>query len=160
MGTIDWRCRRFDELSREELYELLRLRAEVFVVEQNCPYQDLDGHDQAGQHVLGYRDDKLVAYTRLLPPGIKYDACSIGRVVTSPEVRRDGFGRELMKVSISYCSSHWPGEPITISAQQYLENFYQQFGFVTESEPYQEDGIPHIRMCLKVAAVGFRELGS
>ncbi len=156
MNSLKWRCLSFDQLSLDELYQLLRLRAEVFVVEQDCPYQDLDNNDQSGLHVLGFRADELVAYTRLLPPGTRYATCSIGRVVTSQNVRRDGYGKELMSVSIEYCHNHWPGESITISAQQYLENFYTQLGFQTESEPYQEDGIPHIQMRFKATTQGVR----
>ncbi len=148
MSTLQWRCLNFSQLTLDQLYALLRLRAEVFVVEQDCPYQDLDGNDQLGLHVLGLKGDILVAYTRLLPPGLKYDGCSIGRVVTSPQLRRDGLGKQLMQFSIDSCQQHWPEQEITISAQQYLENFYQGFGFLTESDPYQEDGIPHIRMRL------------
>lgn len=154
MAQLQWRCLTFDQLTLNELYQLLRLRAEVFVVEQGCPYQDLDNNDQSGLHVLGLRDDKLVAYARLLPPGIKYDGCSIGRVVSSQEVRRDGYGKELMQVSIDCCKQHWPAVSITISAQQYLENFYYQFGFQSESEPYLEDDILHVRMSLKATVKG------
>lgn len=148
MSQLHWECRRFSELSLEQLYALLQLRAEVFVLEQQCPYQDPDGNDQEALHVLGAADGKLLAYTRLLPPGIRYESCSIGRVVTSPEIRGDGTGRQLMEKSIQYCHENWGESDITISAQQYLEKFYNGLGFETESEPYQEDGIPHVQMRL------------
>lgn len=149
MGSMQWNCRSFEELSVEMLYALLRLRAEVFVVEQECPYLDLDDNDQAALHVLGYLDEKLVAYTRLLPPGIRYESCSIGRVVTSKLIRQQGLGRVLMQKSVAFCKEKWPDHDITISAQQYLENFYTGLGFKTESRPYLEDNIPHVRMRLQ-----------
>lgn len=148
MPHLNWECRKFSELSLEQLYALLQLRAEVFVLEQKCPYQDPDGNDQVALHVLGYRGEKLLAYTRLLPPGTRYDSCSIGRVVTSPAIRGDGIGQQLMDKSIDYCRQNWGDSAITISAQQYLEKFYNRLGFETESEPYQEDGIPHVQMQL------------
>ena len=110
--------------------------------------QDLDDSDQAALHVLGYLDDKLVAYARLLPPGVRYESCSIGRVVTSTDVRKHGHGRELMRNALAGCRERWPQHDITISAQHYLENFYTGLGFKTESEPYLEDNIPHVRMRL------------
>lgn len=150
---INWTCRRFDELRTDELYQILQLRAEVFVVEQDCVYQDVDGFDQLALHVMGRlpRDDEasLVSYTRLLPPGVKYEeAASIGRVVTRETARGAGSGKALMQYSISICQENWPGTAIVISAQQYLEKFYVALGFVTETEAYAEDGIPHIRMRL------------
>jgi ElaA protein len=148
MSQLHWECRQFSELSLDQLYALLQLRAEVFVLEQQCPYQDPDGNDQEALHVLGLADGQLLAYTRLLPPGIRYDSCSIGRVVTSKAIRGDGTGQQLMEKSIEYCYKNWGQTPITISAQQYLEKFYNGLGFETESEPYQEDGIPHIQMRL------------
>ncbi len=152
-GEIVWTCRRFDELSTEELYRILQLRAEIFVVEQDCVYQDVDGLDQKGLHVmgevLGDEEPQLVCYSRLFPPGIKYKTASIGRVVTKESARGGGNGRALMENSMRFCREHWPDKAITISAQQYLEKFYNGLGFATESEPYAEDGIPHIRMQLR-----------
>ena len=151
-SEITWACRSFDELSNSELYGILQLRAEVFVVEQDCVYQDVDGFDQVALHVMGQRDrgegPELVCYTRLLAPGVKYEGASIGRVVTHMSVRGGGIGKALMVKSIAYCRDRWPGVPVTISAQQHLERFYSELGFRTESEPYDEDGIPHIRMQL------------
>ena len=149
---IDWSCLRFDDLSAEDLYQILQLRAEIFIVEQNCVYQDVDDFDQGGLHVIGRLsiDDEaqLVCYTRLLPPGAKYEGASIGRVVTKKLARGHGIGKALMVNSLIYCKEHWPDKAVTISAQQYLQEFYADLGFETESEPYDEDGIPHIRMQL------------
>ncbi len=149
---IVWTCRRFDELSTEDLYRILQLRAEIFIVEQDCVYQDVDGFDQEALHVMGQVPDiegpQLVCYSRLIPPGIKYEGISIGRVVTKESSRGGGNGRALMIKSIGFCREHWPDKAITISAQQYLEKFYIELGFGTESEPYSEDNIPHIRMQL------------
>lgn len=143
---ISWSCCKFSELENHRLYQILRLRSEVFVVEQDCAYQDMDDCDQSALHVSGQLDEKLVCYARLLPPGLKYDGSSIGRVITSLEVRGEGYGKQLITKCIGYCRQRWAGESITISAQHHLENFYSGFGFGTASEPYLEDGIPHIRM--------------
>lgn len=140
----------FVELSLTELYRVLQLRQEVFVVEQDCPYLDADDKDQVSIHVLG-TDGKgvLHSYTRLVPLGLSYQSyVSIGRVVTSIASRRQGTGIELMQKSIAACRNTWPGMPIKISAQQYLIDFYQKFGFVPIGEGYLEDDIPHIAMVL------------
>lgn len=151
-SEIVWTCRKFDELSTEDLYKILQLRAEVFVVEQDCVYQDVDGFDQQALHVMGAlsidNEEQLACYTRLLPPGVKYEGASIGRVVTRESARGGGNGKALMVNSIGFCKEQWPSSAITISAQQYLEKFYTELGFETQSEPYAEDGIPHIRMQL------------
>lgn len=141
-----WVLKKFQELTGDELYALLRLRAEVFVVEQSCAFQDLDNKDQPSYHLLGYQDDELVAYTRLVPPGISYEAASIGRVVTSPAHRRKGFGIELMQVSIEHCERLYDTTTLVIGAQCYLQKFYESFGFVQSGEIYLEDGIEHIEM--------------
>ena len=149
-SEIDWSCLRFDELSTENLYQILQLRAEIFIVEQDCVYQDVDDFDRGGLHVIGRLsvDDEaqLVCYTRLLPPGAKYEGASIGRVVTRKLARGRGIGKALMANSLIYCKDHWPDKAVTISAQLYLQEFYTDLGFETKSEPYEEDGIPHIRM--------------
>lgn len=140
----------FAKLSLTELYRILQLRQQVFVVEQDCPYLDADDKDQASIHVLG-TDGKgvLHSYTRLVPLGLSYQSyVSIGRVVTSIASRRQGSGIELMQKSIAACRNTWPGMPIKISAQQYLIDFYQKFGFVPIGEGYLEDDIPHIAMVL------------
>lgn len=140
-------CKQFEELSLLELYATMRLRQEVFVVEQDCPYIDADGKDLASWHLLGWQGEQLVAYTRLVPKGISYpDYVSIGRVVTDPSVRREGFGKVLMQQSILEIQRLFPNEPIKISAQSYLIRFYESFGFVSTGQEYLEDGIPHRAM--------------
>ena len=149
-----WKCKFWEDLEREELYGLLRLRAEVFVVEQDCPYQDLDDKDRKGLHLWAERSGSpasgggaVLALTRLLPAGVSYPAeVSIGRVVTAQEVRRSGLGKELMTRSLEALHRQWPGQPIRLSAQQYLERFYADFGFEAVGESYLEDGIPHVAM--------------
>lgn len=148
MSEIQWQCRQFDDLTAAQLYEILQLRTEVFVLEQDCVYQDMDGCDRGAQHVTGHLDGSLVCYSRLLEKGIKYATPSIGRVLTKQSIRRDGYGKVLMLKTLDYCEQLWPGEDTTISAQQYLEKFYRELGFTTQSEPYLEDGIPHIEMLL------------
>jgi ElaA protein len=144
---MQWIVKTFEELSNGELYALLRLRSEVFVVEQNCVFLDMDDADQKAVHVLGYDDEQeLVAYTRLFAPGIKYDQASIGRVVTSQKARGKGAGRELMEQSIATVEVLFGKVAIKIGAQQYLQKFYTSLGFVQSSEMYLEDEIPHIEM--------------
>ena len=146
---IQWKLKKFSELSPYELYAILQLRNEVFVVEQNCVFQDADDKDQDSYHLSGYKNDKLVAYTRLVPPGLIYDEASIGRVITSPSVRREGAGKLLMQESIDRAYELFGINPIKIGAQLYLKRFYESFGFIQISDTYLEDGIPHIYM-LKV----------
>lgn len=140
----------FDELTTTELYNLLRLRSDVFVVEQNCAYPDLDNKDQTSFHLLYYADDQLAACTRLLPKGLSYKEVSIGRVATSAKHRGIGLGKKLMEASIAGCHEKFGPSPIRISAQQYLLKFYQSLGFVKTSDPYLEDGIMHIEMLKEV----------
>lgn len=141
-----WIVKTFEELTTTELYALLRLRSEVFVVEQTCAFQDMDDTDQLAVHVMGYIDNELVAYTRLFGPGIKYEYASIGRVVTSQKVRGSGAGRQLMEYSIAIVEERFGKAPIKIGAQQYLQKFYTSLGFEKSSEMYMEDAIPHIEM--------------
>jgi len=144
---INWQLKTFDQLTKNELYDLLALRADVFAVEQNCPYQDLDYRDQPGQHLLGWQQDKLVAYCRILPPGHQYaDAYSISRVVTSLDVRGQGLGKQLIEQTLITIKQQAPNSKIRISAQCYLQKFYESFGFIVHGEPYEEDNIPHIAM--------------
>src|SRR5215211_1132496 len=126
---IEWRLKAFDDLRPDELYAVLQLRNEVFVVEQNCVFQDADDKDQDSFHLMGFANNRLAAYTRLVPPGVAYTEMSIGRVVTSPAVRCSGAGRELMKKSIDSCYHLFGEGPIKIGAQLYLKNFYESFGF-------------------------------
>ena len=137
----------FDRLTVRRLYEALRLRSAVFVVEQDCAYQDLDGLDESALHVLTSDARGLVAYTRLLPPGTAHrDACAIGRVITAASARGEGLGRDVMQRSVRECRARWPGRDIVIHAQAYLTRFYRGFGFVAEGPEFLEDGLPHVRM--------------
>ena len=146
MEKIDWSLKKFEELSSLELYEILQLRSEVFVVEQKCVFLDMDDKDQFSQHLQGRIDGKLAAVVRILPPGLAYDEPSIGRVVSSPRFRRQGVGIELMKTAIEKTISLYGAVPIKIGAQLYLKKFYESFGFLQCSETYLEDDIPHIKM--------------
>jgi ElaA protein len=148
---IQWILKKFDELTPHQLYAILQLRNEVFVVEQNCVFQDADGKDPACYHFMGFVENKLAAYTRLVPPGVIYTEISIGRVVTSPVVRGSGAGRELMTKSIDACYSLFGEGPIKIGAQLYLKTFYESLGFRQISDVYLEDGIEHIYMRKAVA---------
>ncbi len=143
---IRWTLQQFSELRNSDLYELLKLRSAIFVVEQNCVFPDMDDKDYSSYHLCGWNYDKLVAYTRLLAPGLAYENCSIGRVVTAASVRRQGVGRILMKKSIESCQQLFSSRDIEIGAQLYLEQFYSSFQFKREGEVYLEDGIDHIHM--------------
>lgn len=150
---ITWQAKHFVELSLNQLYDLLKLRVDVFIVEQTCHYPDLDSDrgllDRHPQtiHLLGYQSEQLVAYLRILPTGQNYtDYVSIGRVVTTAQVRNDGLGHELMTKAIALCQQHFPQQCIKISAQQHLKKFYQQHAFKQVSPMYLEDNIPHIAM--------------
>ena len=146
---IFWQWSRFSELSPADLYAATRLREEVFVVEQQCPYQDADGRDPQAWHLLGWSDDgrrDLVAYARIFEPGIRYTESSIGRVVSSPSVRGKGIGKALMAEALRRVETLAPGQAIKIAAQRRLEKFYLDFGFKTVSAPYEEDGIIHVDM--------------
>ncbi|WP_237277665.1 GNAT family N-acetyltransferase [Tenacibaculum ovolyticum] len=136
----------FKELTTSELYEILQLRSEVFVVEQDCVYQDLDGKDQKALHVIGIKEDKIIAYTRLFNSGQYFDTPSIGRVVVKDTERKYGYGHDLIKASIQAIVDNYNENKITISAQTYLQKFYESHGFVKVGEEYLEDGIPHIKM--------------
>ena len=136
----------FTQLTTIELYQILQLRSEVFVVEQDCVYQDIDFKDQKSLHVFGFKNDKIVAYTRIFKPGDYFKNASIGRVVVVASERKFGFGHELMKASINEIKNHFKVDKITISAQVYLQKFYESHGFIKVGEDYLEDGIPHIRM--------------
>jgi len=148
---IHYTCKAFQELSLDQLYAIMNLRQEVFVVEQDCPYIDADNKDQDSYHLMGWNENnKLVAYTRLVPKGISYnDYISIGRVITSMSIRKQGVGIELMKKSIDKIRDLFgEEEPIKISAQVYLLRFYTSLGFEKKGEDYLEDGIPHTAMIL------------
>jgi len=136
----------FQELTRDELYQLLQLRSEVFVVEQDCVYQDIDGKDDKALHILGFKNDKIVAYTRIFKPGFYFDDASIGRVVVKNSERQHQYGYDIMKASIEAIKNTYNETTIKISAQTYLKKFYTNLGFQEVGEGYLEDGIPHIGM--------------
>jgi len=144
--VLQWVCKPFTDLSPSELYTILRLRSEVFVVEQQCIFLDMDNKDQYSYHFMGWHGDHLVAYVRLIAPGKVYEQMSIGRVVTSPDYRRTGAGRILMQAAIEQCYTLFGKGPIKIGAQLYLKEFYGSLGFVQSGEIYDEDGIDHIEM--------------
>jgi ElaA protein len=149
--VIVWRFARFGDLTPTEIHDLLQARSAVFVVEQNCVFLDIDGVDPGCWHLLGRKQGSgpLLAYCRLVPPGVKYAEPSIGRVITTEAGRGTGAGRELMREAVARADALWPGKPIRIGAQRYLERFYGDFGFATCSEPYDEDGIMHVEMLRK-----------
>ena len=151
--NITWSCKAFNALTCDELYTILQLRNEVFVVEQNCVFQDCDDKDQQSYHFMGWstgllaeEQNKLIAYTRLMPAGLAYKEISIGRVVTSPSIRNKQIGKELMVKSIEKLHELFGKTPIKIGAQLYLKKFYESLGFTQNSEVYLEDGIEHIKM--------------
>lgn len=143
---IHWKIKSFEDLSVHELYAVLRLRSEIFVVEQNCVYLDLDGKDKKGLHLFGEFEGKIVAYSRLFKPGISFDNASIGRVVIDAHYRDRKWGHELMREAIAGIQLHFGENKITIGAQLYLKKFYESHGFIQTSEMYLEDDIPHIEM--------------
>lgn len=144
--SLQWKIKAFDALSVHELYDLLRLRSEIFVVEQNCVYLDLDGKDKVALHLIGEYEGKIVAHARLFKPGISFDNASIGRVVVDANYRTKKWGHELMREAIAGIASQYKETAITIGAQLYLKKFYESHGFVQTSEMYLEDDIPHIEM--------------
>lgn len=146
---MKWILKKFDELTLDELYSILELRSKVFIVEQNCIYNDPDGKDQVAWHLMGMGEDQLIAYARILPPGVVYTDPAIGRVVTAPSKRKSGLGRELMNRSINHCEKLFGKTSITLSAQAYLKKFYESLGFSAVGDEYLDDGIPHIKMSSK-----------
>ncbi|GFM66659.1 GNAT family N-acetyltransferase [Pseudomonas cichorii] len=145
---IKWICKHHTDLSIEQLYAVLKLRAEVFVVEQQCVYQDVDGLDLTGDtcHLMAWQDGKLVAYLRLLDPIQQGGDVTIGRVVTAPSIRNKGMGHELMVQALEHAEKKWPDQPIYLSAQAHLQGYYSRYGFNAVGEEYLEDDIPHIGM--------------
>jgi ElaA protein len=144
--SLQWKIKPFEELSVHELYDLLRLRSEIFVVEQNCVYLDLDGKDKVALHLIGEYGGKTVAHARLFKPGISFDNASIGRVVVDENYRSKKWGHDLMREAITAIATRFNETKITIGAQLYLKKFYESHGFVQTSEMYLEDDIPHIEM--------------
>ncbi len=148
-NTYQISCKSFDELSLEELYDIMNIRQRVFIVEQACYYLDADYKDNKSLHLMFYKEGYLVAYCRLVPPNISYPGdSSIGRVVTDLSVRSTGIGKVLMKKAIALCLNTWPNHTIRISAQSYLKKFYSNLNFTAIGEEYMEDMIPHIEMYL------------
>lgn len=148
MNELQWQTKQFQQLNTHQLYEILKLRVDVFVVEQNCPYPELDNKDihSETRHLTAYHNSNLFAYARILPPGLSYPEISIGRFAVEGTMRRKGIGFILMKKCLEETDKIWPGNDIKISAQQYLQEFYEKFGFVKISDSYLEDSIPHIAM--------------
>lgn len=145
---MDWNTYRFDELTASKLYEFLKLRVDVFIVEQDCPYPELDNLDQESIHMAYTENGRTLAYARLVPGGVKYDLPSIGRVIVHPDARSRGLAKQLLEKSIDYILMEWEANEIQLQGQVYLKGFYESFGFVPISEEYDEDGIPHVDMKL------------
>lgn len=143
---MNWDCLRFDELGVQRLHEILLRRAEVFIVEQNCVYQDVDGLDPQGLHLMATEQGQLLAYARLLPPGLKAASPVIGRVLTTAAARGRGLGHALAAQAVRECERLWPGQGITLFAQAHLQDYYGRAGFAGVGEVFDEDGIPHREM--------------
>ena len=143
---LQWKIKSFEDLSTNQLYDILKLRSEIFVVEQNCVYLDIDGKDKLALHLFGEFEGKIVAYSRLFKAGISFDNASIGRVVVDANYRDRKWGHHLMCEAISGIKSNFGESKITIGAQLYLKKFYESHGFIQTSEMYLEDDIPHIEM--------------
>ncbi|MFK8028093.1 MAG: GNAT family N-acetyltransferase [Gammaproteobacteria bacterium] len=148
MKQFDWQCKRFAQLSNDQLYELVKFRVDIFVVEQHCPYPELDDKDRLADtlHLIAYQHAKIIAYARLLPPGASYSETSIGRFAVAEPLRREGIGSMLMDKCLEQIATLWPDHDTKVSAQAHLENFYAAFGFIKNSHTYLEDNIPHIEM--------------
>ncbi len=149
MNMLQCSKKTFSQLTAEALYEIMKLRIDVFVVEQECAYPELDESDchSETKHLSGYDESsRLIAYTRILPPGLRFPEVSLGRFVVRANSRRKGIGHQLLQVALKEISGCWPQNPIRISAQEYLQKFYAQYGFIRVSDVYSEDGIPHVEM--------------
>lgn len=146
--AIEWVCKHHTDLGKEQLYAILQLRTEVFVVEQKCPYQEVDGRDLEGDtcHLMAWDEDRLLAYLRLLDPISQGGDVVIGRVVIAEQARGQGLGHALMEQALKQAQRHWPETPIYLSAQAHLQDYYAGYGFIVAGQEYLEDGIPHIGM--------------
>lgn len=149
---MNWSVKSFSELSVDELYEILRLRVDVFVVEQACPYPEIDGNDRDALHLIGMERDEIAAYARVLKPGAVHEHPAIGRVIVRKTHRGKGIARELVEKAKQVVTARYGEAPVRLSAQHHLEEFYASCGFLAVSEPYDEDGIPHVDMQLMVSA--------
>ena len=148
---IKWVTKHYSDLTRDEIFEILRLRARVFIMEQNCPYIDPDDLDKISIHLMAWEENHpqtFIAYGRVTPPGSRFKEVSMGRIVTAPEFRKIGLGKELVEKLLKLIENDPGPSPVRISAQAYLEKYYGRFGFVTQSQPYLEDNIPHVEMLL------------
>lgn len=141
-----WQLKTYEQLTKDELYKILQLRINVFVVEQETFYEDLDDHDQNALHLTYIKDGKILAYTRILPPGEKFEEASLGRVITCKETRGTGLGKDMLTRVMAEIKERWPQAAVFIQAQAYLENFYGAFGFKAISEPYMYECLPHMDM--------------
>ncbi len=146
---MDWEIKIFAELSKKELYEILKLRVDVFVVEQECPYPELDGKDERAYHLIGRENQQIIAYSRLFLPGNYFEEAAIGRVIVKEEYRKKDIGTDMLEVAVRFLIDEKDAEDIKLSAQNHLKNFYGKHGFEPVSEVYLEDGIPHIDMLRK-----------
>ncbi|WP_078592454.1 GNAT family N-acetyltransferase [Evansella clarkii] len=146
---MDWKLKKFEDFTADELYRILKQRVDVFVVEQDCPYPELDDHDRNAYHLFKTVNDEIAAYSRLLPQGTVYEEASIGRVLVNKEFRKQGLGRELLERSMDFLQEELGENKIKLQAQEYLRDLYASFGFKPVSEVYLEDGIPHVDMIYK-----------
>jgi len=147
MKDLSWTYKTYEELTKDELYDCLALRVKVFVIEQNCPYQEVDGKDRESDHFFGIdKNGEMLAYARIPHPGVSYRELSMGRIVVDPSVRGKAMGKELMVKAMESMKKKWGDVEIRISAQQHLKLFYEHFGFLQVSDMYLEDDIPHIEM--------------
>ena len=153
MNNIQWDIKTFQELELEQLFDLLKLRVDVFVVEQACAYPELDEYDRhlEARHLSGRNEfGQLISYARLLPPGLRFPEVNLGRFVVKAELRKKGIGHQLLQTALKEISGYWPKKSIRISAQDYLQIFYERYGFIRISDVYLEDGIPHVEMVKEV----------
>ena len=156
-AEVHWRLTAFDALTVHQLYALLQLRSEVFVLEQSCAFQDLDGSDALAMHLQGYADGRLVAYARCFGPGVKFPEASVGRIVTRGSCRGTGIGHILVERAMESIARSWGPQPIRIGAQARFEAFYQGHGFVDVGLPYVEDGINHLEMVWRPPSLDIRK---
>ncbi|RPF53168.1 GNAT family N-acetyltransferase [Aquisalibacillus elongatus] len=143
---MKWINKSLYELTHDELYDILKLRVEVFVVEQNCPYPEIDGYDQKSFHIFAQDSEGIMAYCRVIPPGVKFQEASIGRVITHERTRRTGIGTEMLQYTLNDIAQRWNHPSVKIEAQAHLQAFYGNCGFKTISDEFLEDGIPHVEM--------------